>query len=118
MQKAVNISKAENDLLKRCEALFGLGKCKRKQDQSKEAVHYFKQALKLAEQHAFRTQQRDIALELTKFYEHKNSEEHLKYMTIFYQSSLLLNGGDEQMTTSKLQSLTTGRMLDGDPPDM
>lgn len=115
--KAIKISKAENDVLKLCESHLGLAKCKRKQIISTEAIHHYEQALQLAEQHSFRTQQRDIALELTRFYELKNQEKHFKYMAIFYQNSLLLNGGDTQMMTEKLQSLTTGRLFEADPPD-
>nr|WP_255724555.1 tetratricopeptide repeat protein [Shimazuella soli] len=117
LRKALKISKEENDVLNLCESHLGLAKCKRKQNMTSEAIQHYEQALQIAEQHSFRTQQRDIALELTKFYEHKNSKEHFKYMTIFYQNSLLLNGGDPKMTT-KLQPLTTERIFEADPPDI
>jgi tetratricopeptide (TPR) repeat protein len=117
LQKAMQISKEENDLLKLCESHLGYARCKLKQNLQEEAIHHFEQAVQLAEKHSFRTQQRDIALELTKFYENKNPEKHYKYMTIFYQNSLLLNGGDTQMTTKELQPLTTGRIFEADPPN-
>jgi tetratricopeptide (TPR) repeat protein len=117
MQKAMTISKTENDLLKLCESYLGLAKCKQKQNRGEEAIKHYEKALQIAEQHSFRTQQRDIALELTTIYELKNQEKHYKYMTIFYQNSLLLNGGDAQMSTKKLQSLTMGRIFEADPPD-
>jgi tetratricopeptide (TPR) repeat protein len=117
LHTAMKISKQENDLLKLCESQFGYARCKLKQNLHKNAIEHLKEALQLATKHSFRTQQRDIALELTKFYENRDSEKHYKYMTIFYQNSLLLNGGDTHMATTKLQSQTTGRIFEGDPPD-
>lgn len=117
LEKAMLISKKENDLLKLCESQLSYARCKLKQNEQTAAINQLEQALQLAEKHAFRTQQRDIALELTKYYENKNSEKHYQFMTIFYQNSLCLSRGDTQMTTRKLQPLTTGRIFEADPPD-
>ncbi len=118
LEKAMKISKQENDLQKHCESQLSYARCKLKQNLSEEAIHQLEQALQLAEKHTFRTLIRDIALELTKYYEHQNKEKHYQYMTVFYQNSLLLNGGDAQMTTREFQPLTVERIFEGDPPDM
>ncbi len=117
LEKAMLISKRENDLQKHCESQLSYARCKLKQNLQEEAIQQLEQALQLAEKHTFRTLQRDIALELTKYYEHKNTQKHYQYMTVFYQNSLLLSGGDTKMTTRELKPLTTSRIFEADPPD-
>ncbi|MBS7529360.1 hypothetical protein IC619_002470 [Hazenella sp. IB182353] len=80
----------------------------------------YEQALSIPNQHAFLSQEKQLALKLAQHYEKKVLTKYRKYCAQYYRLSvqLLDKGGETSVVApDAIQSLMTERQAAGDPPD-
>jgi tetratricopeptide (TPR) repeat protein len=104
---AVRLSKVAGDAFHRYQALKALSECLWLQNKP-ESLEVLEQAYHLAKKHSFQNQEQDSSLKLAQYYQSYNKEKHDFYTKAYYQISLKLAGGENEMLV---------RNQVGDPPD-
>ncbi|MBS7529356.1 helix-turn-helix transcriptional regulator [Hazenella sp. IB182353] len=120
LEEAVKKAAKAKEALLHFKAFDALGDCLLQQQKALDAVKRYEQALSIAHQHAFLSQEKQLTLKLAQHYEKNDLTKHSKYCAQYYRLSvqLLDKGGETSVVAPDvIQSTLTERQAAGDPPD-
>lgn len=117
LKKAVHLGKKTSQALRTCESLIALGDCYFNQNQYKRAEYEYEQALALAEQHSFSTQEDILIIKLVCCYIYQESDKFKLFVDRLVNILVRLHGRSQDDMTKLASQIQISKHYVSDPPE-